>query len=157
MSRKHVCFASCLVLALVACKPADSTAQADAPSVDAPATGSASAPAPAPAMAGKEFEERTATMIQGAAKMQASAVACDLASEAQTDQAIAGQRARYVAEGYDGGAFDRLHGAAFEETLEKFKGITAEQKAQGCQQIKAFGENMRQMGEEAQQRMQDQH
>lgn len=152
MSRKHVCFASCLILALAACKPADGTTQADA-SVQAPVTGSD----PAPAAAGKEIEKDTAALIQGAAKMQASVVACDLASRAQTDQAIASQRARYVSKGYDGDAFDRLHGAAFEETLEKISGAGAEQKARSCDQIKAFGEKMQQMGEEMQQRMQDQH
>jgi hypothetical protein len=151
MSRKHVCFASCLVLALVACKPADGTAQADAMG-EAPATESA----PAPAASGKAFDEDTSALIQGAAKMQASVVACDLASRTQTDEAIAKQRARYVGEGYGGGAFDRLHSAAFEETLEKFKSASVEQKTQSCEQIKAFGEQMRQMGEEVQQRMQDQ-
>jgi len=151
MSRKHVCFASCLVLALAACKPAGGTAQADTIG-ETPATGSA----PAPAAAGKAFDEATSTMIQGAAKMQASVVACDLASRAQTDEAIAKQRARYVGEGYGSDEFDRLHGAAFEETLEKIEAASTEQKAQSCERIKAFGEQMGQMGKEMQQRMQDQ-
>lgn len=151
MSRKHVCFASCLILALAACKPADGTAQADAME-KAPATESA----PAPAAAGKAFDEATSAMIQGGAKMQASVVACDMASRTQIDEDIAKQRARYVGEGYDGGAFDRLHGAAFEEMLAKFKGASAQQKTQSCEQIKAFGEQMGQMGKEVQQRMQDQ-
>jgi hypothetical protein len=152
MSRKQVCFASCLVLALVACKPADGTVQADA-TEKTPATESA----PVSAATGKAFDEDTSAMIQGAARMQASVVACDLASRAQTDQAIAKQRARYVSKGYDGGAFDRLHGAAFEEALGKINGAGAEQKAKACEQIKAFGEKMGQMGEEMQQQMQDQH
>ena len=151
MSGKNICFASCLLLALAACKPADVAANADA-TPQAPS----SEPAPAAAAAaGKEFEGDTVGLVQGAAKMQAAVVACDLASRAQTDQAIAGQRARYVSQGYDGAAFDRLHGAAFEETLEKMKAVDAGQKAQSCEQIKAFGEKMSQMGKDMQEQMQD--
>ena len=152
MSKKQICFACCLVLALAACKPADGAGQAHA-SVERPATRAE----PASAAAGKEFEKDDAALIQGAAKMQASVVACDLASRAQTDQAIANQRARYVSKGYDGAAFDRLHGAAFDETLKKVNAAAAEQKARNCEQIKAFGQKMQQMGEEMQQQMQDQH
>ena len=150
MSGKNICFASCLLLALAACKPADVAANADA-TPQAPS----SEPAPAAAAAGKEFEGDTVGLVQGAAKMQAAVVACDLASRAQTDQAVAGQRARYVSQGYDGAAFDRLHGAAFEETLEKMNAADAGQKAQSCEQIKAFGEKMSQMGKDIQEQMQD--
>ena len=44
MSRRNICFASCLVIALAGCKPADGTAQAAA-SLQAPANG----PEPVPA------------------------------------------------------------------------------------------------------------
>ncbi len=152
MSRKHVCFASGLILSLTACQPAEGPVHADAP-VETSAPESERAPA----AVAREFDEATSTMIQGAAKMQASVVACDLASQAQTGEAIAKQRARYVGEGYNGGAFDRLHGVAFKETLEKFNSASTEQKTQGCKQIKDFGEQMRQMGEEVHQRMQDEH
>lgn len=154
MTKKHVRFAIFLLpFALAACnKPAEGATQ-----TDATAAPSAAEPAATPAAEGKAFEERATTLIQGAAKMQASTVACQLATQAQVDDAVAQQRARYVAEGYDGSAFDRLHGAAFQETLDKFNGVSAEQKTQGCEQIKAFGDKMRQMGEQMQKQMDADH
>lgn len=152
MSKINICFAGCLVIALAGCKPADGTTQAAA-SLQAPANGSS----PVQAAAGKEFEEESAALVRGAARMQASVVACNLASRVQTDQVVASQRARYVSQGYDGGAFDRLHGAEFAETLEKINAAEPQQKTQSCEQIKAFGEKMSQMGKQMQDQMKDQH
>ena len=153
MSKKHARVAIFLLpLALAACnKPAVGATQGDA------AAPSVAEPAAAPAASGKAFEEGATGLIQGAAKMQASTVACQLATQAQVDDAVAKQRARYVAEGYDGSAFDRLHGAAYQETLDKFDGASAAQKNQGCEQIKAFGDKMRQMGEQMQKQMDANH
>ncbi len=154
MSKKHARFAIFLLpLALAACnKPAEGATQ-----TDATAAPSIAEPAAAPVAEGKAFEENTTALIQGAAKMQASTVACQLATQAQVDDAVAKQRARYVGEGYDGNAFDRLHGAAYKETLDKFDGASAGQKTQGCEQIKAFGDKMRQMGEQMQKQMDANH
>lgn len=156
MSKTNICFASCLLLALAGCKAADSAANAGAtPQAPSSEAASNAEPASTPAAAGKDFEGDAVGLVQGTAKMQAAVVACNLASRTQTDQAIAGQRARYVSQGYDGAAFDRLHGAAFEETLEKMNAADAGQKAQSCEQIKAFGEKMSQMGKDMQEQMQD--
>lgn len=154
MSKNPLRFAICLLpFALAACnKPAEGSIQASASTAPPPAE-----PVAAATAEGKAFEESATTLIQGAAKMQASTVACQLATQAQVDDAVAKQRARYVAEGYDGNAFDRLHGAAFQETLDKFDGVSAGQKTQGCEQIKAFGDKMRQMGEQMQNQMDANH
>ncbi|HZV37972.1 MAG TPA: hypothetical protein VFF96_04410 [Pseudoxanthomonas sp.] len=153
MPKMHARFAILLLpLALAACnKPAEGATQAEA------TVAPAAEPAAAPVAEGKAFEENTTALVKGAAKMQASTVACQLATQAQVDDAVAKQRARYVSEGYDGDAFDRLHDAAYKETLDKFNGVSAGQKAQGCEQIKAFGDKMRQMGEEMQRQMDANH
>lgn len=138
-----------LPLALAACnKPTEDTVQAGL-SNPTPSTESAAMPA----VAGKAFDEAKVALIEGGAKLQASAVACQLGTQAQADAGTADLRAKYVAEGYDGGTFDRLHDAAFKETLDKFGSASAQQKAQGCEQIKQFGDKMRQMGEEIQKRV----
>lgn len=142
-----------LPFALAACnKPVEGAAQAE-PSNAMPAAESAAVPA----VVGKAFDEAKVALIQGGAKLQASAVACELGTRAQADQGTAELRAKYVEEGYDGGAFDRLHDAAFEETLGKFGSASAQQKAQACAQMKQLGDQMGEMAKGVQKHMESGH
>lgn len=154
MPKKYPRFAVFLLpLALAACnKPAEGAVQAGASSAT-PST----EPAAAPAVTGKAFDEAKVAMIEGGAKLQASAVACQLGTQAQADAGTADLRAKYVAEGYDGGAFDRLHDAAFKQTIDKFGSASAQQKNQACEQIKQFGNQMGQMTRDMQKQMDAQH
>lgn len=153
MSKKYAHLTIFLLpLALAACgKPTEDIAQAE-PSDATPVVESA-----APAVAGKAFDEAKTALIQGGAKLQASAVACQLGTQAQADQGTAELRAKYVAEGYDGSTFDRLHDAAFEETLDKFGSASAQQQTQACAQMKQFGDQMGQMAKQMQEQMETKH
>lgn len=155
MSKKYAHLTIFLLpLALAACnKPAEGAAQAGSSN----AMPSAEPAAATPAVAGKAFDEAKVAMIEGGAKLQASAVACQLGTQAQADTGTADLRAKYVAEGYDGGTFDRLHDAAFKQTLDKFGSASAQQKAQACEQMKQFGDQMGQMAKDVQKRMEAQH
>lgn len=150
MSKKYAHLTILLLpFALAACnKPAVGAAQAESSNATL-ATESAAAPA----VADKAFDEAKVALIQGGAKLQASAVACQLGTQAQADQGTAELRAKYVAEGYDGGAFDRLHDAAFKETLDKYGSVSAQQKTQACAQIKQLGDQMGQMARDVQKQM----
>lgn len=134
-----------LVLALAACKPADGNTQPSASDAPVPAATEAEATV---AATGTAFDEAEVALIEGTAGMQAAVVSCNLASRAETERAVAEQRAKYVSKGRDGAAFDRLHGEAFAQSQAKFAAASPQQQSQACAQMKAFG---KEFGEAAQQ------
>lgn len=165
-----------LVLAatmLVACSPSSGPGAGEAPTGPASPGAAASAPAAdavddvdsgvatgttrtgaatpvAPLAGGREIEPEALPLIQGAAKIAAAVVACDLGTRAQAEQGFADQRAAYVERGYSAASFDRAVDAAFRETNEKFKQASADEQAKACESMAQLGEQFKKMGEEMQ-------
>lgn len=147
---------------LVACSP--STGPADAaradtglPGMDQAATAPATEAPPArsddntpeaSAPDGRGFEPGMLQVVQGAAKIAASSVACGLGTRAQAEEGFAAQRAGYVEQGYSAAAYDGAVDAAFREVEGKFAQASAAEKAQACESIKRLGEQFNRMGEE---------
>lgn len=133
-----------VVAMLVACSPSTGSAGDKGASPAAPASASASG--------GREIEPEAVPLVQGGAKIAASAVACGLATRAQAEEGFADQRAAYVGRGYSAASFDRVVDDAFRETSDRFARASAAEKAQACESVRQLGDQFKQMGEDMQHR-----
>lgn len=141
-------------LLLAACQPSSApdpqTAASETPQAAADRAVSPVESSPSISAGGKELDAATLQIVKGSVGISASAVACGMGTKARSDQGVARARAGFVERGFSGAAYDRAAADAYEETTAKFANASASEKAQACEQMKTFGEQMSQMGEDVQ-------